>query len=158
MTTWSRRSGTCPGRCSTASPSSPPLVTWNQLYWIFEMYLVLIRPLAGTYFENSIRIIDPTRDPFGSINNNLIISPVSRLRPHRPQDDVGADRHDGLRGVRAADLHAVAQQRGHAPRADLHLPLRQRLLLHLQAGQEEERFEDKFNFSFEEMAEEQYAC
>ena len=52
-----------------------------------------------------------------------------RLWSHRPQDHVGPDRHHGVRRVRAAHLHALAEQCGHTAGPDIHIPLRKRLLL-----------------------------
>ena len=65
---------------------------------------------------------------------------IFRLRSHRPQDHVGADRHYGVRRVRAADLHALAEQCRHAARPDIHIPLCEHLLLCLPAGKTEQRW------------------
>ena len=62
-----------------------------------------------------------------------------RLRSHRTQDHVGPDRHHGVRRVRAAHLHALAEQCGHSAGPDIHIPVRQHLLLCLPPGQAEQR-------------------
>ena len=50
---------------------------------------------------------------------------------------MGSDSHYDIRHLRYANLPDVGLEHGHLAGSDLHLPLRSRLLLRLQAGEEE---------------------